>query len=52
MIGEQAIVEWRREAPWGTNWMVEQGRTVMQWPGEGDSRPPSGPETCVRRLCR
>ena len=24
MIREQAIVEWRREAPWVANWMVEQ----------------------------
>jgi predicted nucleotidyltransferase component of viral defense system len=30
MIREQAIVEWRREAPWAANWMVEQDLVISR----------------------
>lgn len=30
MIPEQAIVEWRREAPWTANWMVEQDLVISR----------------------
>jgi len=30
MIREQAIVEWRREAPWTANWMVEQDLIISR----------------------
>jgi hypothetical protein len=30
MIREQAIVEWRREAPWTANWMVEQDLVISR----------------------
>lgn len=30
MIREQAIVEWRREAPWAANWMVEQDLVICR----------------------
>lgn len=30
MIREQAIVEWRREAPWLANWMVEQDLVISR----------------------
>ena len=30
MIHEQAIVEWRREAPWTANWMVEQDLVISR----------------------
>ena len=30
MIREQAIVEWRREAPWSADWMVEQDLVISR----------------------
>lgn len=30
MIREQAIVEWRRNAPWAANWMVEQDLVICR----------------------
>lgn len=30
MIREQAIIEWRREAPWSANWMVEQDLVISR----------------------
>ena len=30
MIREQAIIEWRREAPWSADWMVEQDLVISR----------------------
>jgi len=30
MIREQAIVEWRRKAPWTANWMIEQDLVISR----------------------
>ena len=30
MIREQAIIEWRREAPWTADWMVEQDLVISR----------------------
>lgn len=30
MIREQAIVEWRRSAPWTVDWMVEQDLVISR----------------------
>lgn len=30
MIREQAIIEWRREAPWSADWMVEQDLIISR----------------------
>ena len=30
MIREQAIIEWRREAPWSMDWMVEQDLVISR----------------------
>ena len=30
MIREQAIIEWRREAPWAADWMVEQDLVISR----------------------
>jgi len=30
MIREQAIIEWRREAPWSADWMVEQALVISR----------------------
>jgi hypothetical protein len=30
VIREQAIIEWRREAPWAADWMVEQDLIISR----------------------